>query len=228
MAAAELYCELLRETKLRLAYIELILQGRPKLPARLAYELCVLQLRCLCEIIALGSLVLNGDIKPPRASKSAKEGRLKQIWSADTTIKELNVIHVPFYPFLMEKIIPVKGVGIKPGEFKPLRIPFLGQKEIVSLYTKCGDHLHRGTIKKLLKDPMPNHFNFDEISEWHQKIENLLTCHVVALLEENTMLFALPEDPTQNNNPSVSFGSVKLPEGFEQKGPWRRPVRKQD
>jgi hypothetical protein len=65
------YCALMEEIKRRGEAIRITASGQlaDRIPPRMAEELCYLQLRMICELIALGSLVAHGDIKVTRAKK---------------------------------------------------------------------------------------------------------------------------------------------------------------
>lgn len=51
----QLYCGLMEEAKLRIAAIEGNLSGKTGLPGQIVRESCYLQLRLLCELIALAA-----------------------------------------------------------------------------------------------------------------------------------------------------------------------------
>ncbi|MGA7124937.1 MAG: hypothetical protein WBZ19_01415, partial [Chthoniobacterales bacterium] len=90
--ASILYANLLEEAKIRIASIEAVISGRAGLPAPLVREYSYLQLRILCELIALGCLTAHGDIKATQAPKLQKE------YAADVIIKRLENLHPNFYP----------------------------------------------------------------------------------------------------------------------------------
>ncbi len=62
----KLYLALMEEARVRLDAINHAFQNDAGLPPRMVRETCYLQLRFLCEIIALGCLVAHGDIKKKR------------------------------------------------------------------------------------------------------------------------------------------------------------------
>src|SRR5262249_13403335 len=138
-AAMRLYAQLLEEAKVRIAAIEAILNGSLIMPGPIAHEFCYLQLRFLCELIALGCLVLHGDIKDPKATKKAKEGKLGKAWSAETIIDELGKLHPAFYPRPTTRLRTPNGFHLE-----DLKEEYLTKEELVRLYRICGDNLHRG------------------------------------------------------------------------------------
>jgi hypothetical protein len=79
--ALNAYCALLEEAKHRLVALDLLLSGKTGLAAGAVHESAYLQLRMLCETIALGCVIAKGDHEPTgkirteyRAGKIA-EGR---------------------------------------------------------------------------------------------------------------------------------------------------------
>ena len=67
--AVNLYRVLMFEARMRIEAINVILDGRTGLPEGILRELCYLQLRMLCELIALGALVIHGDISAKNFKK---------------------------------------------------------------------------------------------------------------------------------------------------------------
>src|SRR6266850_2561007 len=88
--AMKLYVAILEETKVRIDCINTALNGRTTLPERSAVEFCYLQLRMLCELIAVGCLVVHGDIEGTKG--------LRKAWAADEIMKRLEKLHPDFYP----------------------------------------------------------------------------------------------------------------------------------
>ncbi len=88
--ALNLYAELMDEAKNRLSWIEHAVNGHTGFPAVLVREFCYLQLRMLCELIALGCLVAHGDIE--QSTKLQKE------WAANKILAQLAALHPSFYP----------------------------------------------------------------------------------------------------------------------------------
>jgi hypothetical protein len=60
--AINLYAAIMEEAKIRLNSIDMALAGTTILPHQLVREFCFLQLRMLCELIALGCLTAHGDV----------------------------------------------------------------------------------------------------------------------------------------------------------------------
>src|SRR3712207_5819604 len=90
--AIGLYANVLDEIKVRLSCIETSLQGGTPFPGPIIRECCYLQLRIICELIALGCLIAHGDIP------AAKVQRIQKEWSAHRIIQTLEGLHPDFYP----------------------------------------------------------------------------------------------------------------------------------
>src|SRR3981081_1197973 len=97
-----LYANLMDEVKVRIDCIDKAVHGRAHMPGPLVREFCYLQLRVLCELIALSCLVAHGDIAVKYSKRIGKE------WSADKIIDQLTILHPNFYPQ------PIRDVRAEP------------------------------------------------------------------------------------------------------------------
>jgi hypothetical protein len=88
--AMDAYSILMQEAKGRLSAIDTALAGRTGLPSGTICEFCFLQLRMLCELIALGCLTAHGDLMT---------GKLRGTWQADKIIRDLEELHPKFFPY---------------------------------------------------------------------------------------------------------------------------------
>src|SRR5262245_46244893 len=87
------YCDLMEEIKRRLDVVSAIIAGKcGPLPKKVAEELCYLQLRMTCELIAMACRVAHGDISGTRTSSIRKR------YEADWIINMLEKLHPAFYP----------------------------------------------------------------------------------------------------------------------------------
>jgi hypothetical protein len=169
----ELYSDLMGEVRLRIDAINRGLAGTLGLKGPLVREFCFLQFRMICELIALASLTAHGDIATVRRPKLQKE------WSAEKIIEALSGMHPDFYP---EPVRETPGRPPVRTEFVPIEEEFLTKADLISLIGKCGNILHRGSIKKLLSNNTPVQTNFPEIQSIAQKIANLVSVHRVSLI----------------------------------------------
>ena len=70
------YADLMSEAKARLSWIAHMVNGQSGLDPVIARESCDLQIRLICELIALCCLVVHGDIEEAKGAKFQKQ------WSA--------------------------------------------------------------------------------------------------------------------------------------------------
>jgi hypothetical protein len=134
-----IYANLMDEAKARIDAIDRAKNGQFNLHPMLVQEFCYLQLRLLCEVIALGCLVAHGDITKIDLKPFSKK------YDADTIIKKLEPLHPEFYPRpVIMTIVPNISVNIEEK-----KDGYLTKQELLSLYGKAGTYVHRGVLKKL-------------------------------------------------------------------------------
>jgi hypothetical protein len=196
--AIDLYHALMFEARNRIEAINFILSGNTRLPEGIVHELCYLQLRMLCETIALGCLVAHGDIVEAQIRNFEKE------WNAEKILEKLTDLNPDFFPqqAVMTREISVISVtaNTKGNALKKDELPIL--------YGKCGGFLHRGTLKKITKfDTLKQqHMNVTDVVHWTQKIEDLLGSHLIPLhatRETAAMLFCVLRNGDHNFNTTV-------------------------
>jgi len=188
----ELYANLMEEVKVRIDCISTAAQGRTGYPAPIVREFCYLQLRMLCELVALSCLVAHGDMGSLQSHKVGKT------YSADEILDRLSKLRPHFYPFPIRQIPSQKGPqrydvqGVDPSP--------LPKEDLLALYGKTHRYLHRGSLKKMLS--METHIdmnvNLPEIIGWAQKLNDLLSNHIIAISEKHIILCMLRN--ADNNN----------------------------
>jgi hypothetical protein len=173
--ALNAYVGLMQEAKDRLLAMDTALTGRTGLPPGAIKEYCFLQLRMLCELIALGCLTAHGDLAT---------GKLKGAYEADKIIRGLQRLHSKFYP--------IAAIRTDRGP-KLWEVGFLTKEELLKLYWKCGDVLHRGSFKALPSRQYSD-ADIEKIRAWKKKIE-AFSCHgIYTVGEKSMMLFWITED----------------------------------
>lgn len=201
-AIPALYANLMDEVKVRIDYVDKAVNGHTHMPGPLVREFCYLQLRILCELIALSCLVAHGDI----AAKYSK--RLGKEWSAERIMGQLTTLHPHFYPQ------PARQGGLPdPDRVHQLEIiqpSPLTKADLLILYGKCHSQLHRGNVNKLLRseNPIELHTNFPEIIGWAQKINDLLSFHVVAINPDKFM-FCMLRNAEDHNRVQAGFAETR-------------------
>ena len=167
VAARDTYFDLMVEAKARLLSINTPSQDKRGIPSALVHEYGVLQIRMLCEIIGLGCLVAHGDLVAKASTK------LKKAYSPDEIFAALDKLLDDFFPVPMR---PEKTeTGWHMAEYTGGA--YARKSEIVDIWAKCGNILHRGSLKNLVKAKSPVQTTFADLDDWGRKISNLLSNH---------------------------------------------------
>jgi hypothetical protein len=205
--AITIYAGLLDEARNRLLSINFLLTGQPPLPPGFVAEFGYLQLRMLCEVVAIGCLVAHGDIE------ATKHKKLQREYAADHIMKHLEKLHQNFYPF------PVT-VTFAPGHVHIERVEsgYLTKKELINLYHECGDFLHRGSLEKLQSTANPKQDpEVSRVLEWLKKFEVLLRQHHIASITNRAHLLCFLSHEQANGNSFVAL--AQSPELDEDQDP---------
>jgi hypothetical protein len=181
--AAAVYASIREEAKFRALSINALTGSQIALPVPLLREACFLQLRMLCELTALACLVAHGDMEETKVST------LQKSYNAGGIVKSLERLHPNFYPCPKKPVFSPGHVHLE--EYDGV---FLTKDELLTLYGRCGDVLHRGSLRNLLNPKNQPQANFEDIQHWGQKILNLLGVHHISRIGGNfhfvTMLAA--------------------------------------
>jgi hypothetical protein len=171
--AQKLYVDLMNEARWRINAMRDAILARNSWIPRLLQEFVYLQLRMLCETIAVGCLIAHGDIK--------RRGLLKA-WNAPDIIEKLEELNIDFYP---------RGIRmrVEPGvlHLDEYKAPQLSKSELKKLWDRTGAFLHRGSAKKLLaENGTPLKIDLDPIIQDGTRILNLLDQHVISSADKKT------------------------------------------
>jgi hypothetical protein len=156
----------------------------------------------LCELIALGCLIAHGDIADTHTVTLQKE------WSANKIIRKLETLHSNFYPH------PIRLTAVSGGSnMDRLESGFLTKGELLELYNKkCGDELHRGSLKDLLATTQQTQPpNFADIADWTNKIITLLSQHHIASLDNLSHFICVLKHPESGDHAAVAIALSPLP-----------------
>jgi hypothetical protein len=190
-----LYASIMEEVKFRIAAIEALYQGTVNIHLALIHEMSFLQIRMICELIALGCLVAHGDIEETTS--------LQKEWSADKIIDKLSILHADFYP------IPIETVTSGEAVFFGVGGGFSKKEDLLGLYGRCGGMLHRGSLKKILD---PNYREPEAITQQvvaaMNLIYGLLRQHTMLLIDRNTVMICQMIGP-ENGAVKVVIGKGK-------------------
>lgn len=178
----KLYCDAMTEITLRQKVMTDILKREIRMGIRPSYEMCHLEMRMICELIAISCLAAHGDIPATRS------GRLASAYEADWILRALEKLHPDFYPFPMK--MTKRGTETVLSDNKD---PYLTKDDVVSTYRKCGAVLHRGSIKKmgLLQT---DDKEMRAIWPWLKKSQNLINQHTIILSRPGELVWVRVED----------------------------------
>ncbi len=168
-----LYLQFMREIKERVSAIKRILHRiRPGTPlvsdGYVDVESCILQVRYICELIALAALAAHHQIG--LSNDLCKEGHASRAFAL------LKRVNSNCFPRAIKMNRNDGGLQIE------LLKTELTALELKSIYTECGKLLHRGLLKEALTGEQ-RRYNVDAIQGWVIRIRNLLRQHIVMLLE---------------------------------------------
>lgn len=197
--AQTLYANILEEIKLRIANINHCTMGFSGLTPPFVKEVCYLQIRMICELVAMGCLAAHGDIKGSNSSN------LRSFWSAADIMNALEKLHPHFYPQPIKQTRTASGIHIEAVDSA------LAKSDFLAMYGKCGDALHRGNIKKLLKGQFPNQINYPEITTKAQLFIDLLSNHMLVMHTGEQAFLAMLYN--SDNQGRVQVAIVETPKG---------------
>jgi hypothetical protein len=196
------YGRLLEEAVIRLKTTEGLIDGRFGVPQSLVAELGYLQLRMLCEVVALCCLIAHGDIEATRTTKLQKE------YSADSILKKLEHLHPNFYPHPVN--ISPTPIG---HHLDRIADGFLTKNELLSLYHECGARLHRGSLAKFRSSaPRVHEVDLTKLREWLLKFVVLLRSHHVASHNNLAHFICFLSHEQVDGKPLVVLAQSPLPE----------------
>ena len=169
-AAVRSYLRLMHELAIRVDLVARACTGELNLTPPYAREYCFLQFRRICELVALGCLQLHGDIPAARSSAAKKE------WNAERIMKLLQRNHPHSFPQSLTRTKNTNGWHLEANS-KPNALTFT---EFKALYNKCGEILHRGSIRTIEAEEPIAKPDYDEVIHWSHKLVDLLNEHIVA------------------------------------------------
>jgi hypothetical protein len=196
----ETYKDLMREVLFRIEYINTIIEGKSGIPHVLASEIAYLQLRMICEIIAIGCLVAHGDLPATHTKK------LQETWEPHKILAASQRLRSYFYPISLMSDSLKDGVAVFPIR----ESGYLTKAELVKLHGLAGQVLHKGSASDVFTLSQIKHVDFREIGAWNQKICDLLSIHTIPILEgEELYLCSLRSQP--NGDVRMVLASSKPP-----------------
>jgi hypothetical protein len=200
------YANILEEIKLRIAATNHCTSGLSGIAPPFVKEFFYLQVRMICELVALGCLVAHGDIR--------KINSLHDKWSADEIMKRLTSLHPHFYPQAIVQTRTSTGFHLQAVEPSPL-----SKDQFLTLYGRCGDMPHRGNVKKLLKGQFPTQINYPELVKKAQPLIDLLGNHVLVMHSGEQMFLAMLSNADDKNRVQVAIAETPKGSPMDFKSP---------
>ena len=183
----EIYSGFMHELKIRLTAVDSALQRLAEDGDReadfLQAEYCYLQLRMICEIIALSALVAHNELA------EANSKALLKSWNADLIFDRLSAVNAHCYP------VPLKIVLLESGAKQLQRIGanYLTRADLKTVYHSCSENLHRGALKSAMEGKR-RAYDVSPIRDWFGSVVQLLDQHAVLLPELNAALLIQMSD----------------------------------
>lgn len=191
--AINLYVALMREVKTRIGAIqgrlEVLRRDPPSPTAFLDAEFCFLQIRMICEIVALSSLSAHSPLGLGKA--------ILKYWNADRLFSDLEKINSNCFPR------PLCVNAWNEGRISFAAGDYMGIKELRAAYVTCGDFLHRGTGQTLLQGK-PKRINVKWVRDVAANFVELLSNHVIYVAQiEAFFIASMNSAPNGDVNVSI-------------------------
>lgn len=171
---AEAYASFMTEIKLRFRTLRQALERIKDNPESdgifLEAEFGYLQMRYICELIALSSLAVH--------EPHGLNAKLYKSWHAGNTFRDLQALNQNCFP--LPVIMNRNPAGI---QFQIVPENAMTIEDIQDIYNKCGEVLHRGVIKHLIRGDGKT-YDVDKLNEWAGKIVRLLQHHAMMILDK--------------------------------------------
>ncbi|WP_156451877.1 hypothetical protein [Novosphingobium sp. CCH12-A3] len=156
-------------------------------------EAAILQIRYICELIALSTVAAHGLV--------GVTSRILKSWHAEETFKLLEGVNVNSFPRAVRPSPTVKNnFELQKGEMD------LGELKMV--YNTCGENLHRGAMKHFFKEAR-RAYDPEGLVGWVNRIKALLNMHVVMILEQGIVIYVTLSD--DNGDVAVAYAQSDGP-----------------
>lgn len=130
------YCILMENIKFRVDLVTDLARDVHGLPIFAVAELIYLQIRLVCETLAVACLVAHRNVE------GARSNRLRNAYQADLIMNALEKMHARFYPRPIKQILR----DGKPIGFEDIKHGFVTKDELLQSYRKAAEFLHAGDI----------------------------------------------------------------------------------
>lgn len=190
------YSQLMKEVKSRLTVLDERLSTlkdpnhlRPG--AFIDAEYCFLQIRLICESIALAAILIH---------EPAYTNKLKNLYRADRIFTDLKKINRFCFPRAITGQPKVDGVV----QYQVDQSESRGYKWLIKIYRETDQILHRGRIKHLIEGSS-RHYPVDKVYVWASELRSLLKYH--SIVDQTTGFAIICELKPEGQPVSVILGS---------------------
>lgn len=199
------YLALMQEIKDRTNAIGAAARNQLPVHPRIGVELSYLQLRMVCELIALASVMVQGDLGVLLDAKIREEDR------PGALLKMLEKVQPECYPRPFKQIRNSQG---EPTSGEDITTGFLTREELPKLYGLCGNELHQGKLERVGRFPKTEN-SYRTILHWREKIMLLLGMHKIKVYNSTSEIWVGMEETT-TKKPFWSFMAQLTPEQVEE------------
>ena len=172
---ADVYIALMQQVVIRLDAVALSLAEAKSNPDHVNNwqnaEFCYLQIRKVCEYVALAVLAAHGEYDGAKASNLEKE------WHAAELFDKIAQLNPYSFPIPIQIQHDQNGVGrhhLAPGIVK------IQLSEISGIYGSAGARLHVGSLRNLLSGRLPP-YDLAEVADWRNRFVQTLNIHSIRL-----------------------------------------------
>jgi hypothetical protein len=186
---AEAYLRAMLEVKARINIISIM--KKADWPLNLSLEVCYLQLRHICDLVTVGSLIIQGDYSSDLGAS----------YAPGPIFKMLETKYEGSFP--QSATVSTTDGGMK---ITANSVPnAMTKPELIKLWNKTGDKLHRLKISKFFAsyDAPLSSTEIEEIDVQIKKLRALLDTHIVPMHNPKTLV--LVNLFGEGGNPSASF-----------------------
>jgi hypothetical protein len=176
------YGEMMSSIQVRLGSIKTLIEQKLPIPDMIRYESCCLQIRKVCESIAICCAIVHDDIVDINREK------FRDTWNLKEIIRKLGDLHPDFYPTPAHQFLDLRTGKLM--SIPPTTLEVLSKEKIIEVYNRMNkEYLHSGSIKDavLLKN---REVDFSELSHIWNLIWSLLAVHKIKVLRSKYMVVA--------------------------------------
>jgi hypothetical protein len=192
--ALESYCRLYFEIVGSVNLIGSMLDPLTTISDQLKIEISYLQFRKVCELISVGCLLLHGDLKLSKQSRTE--------WHAGKIVKMLSNLHKDFFPVAGNIEFSTSSDGKRIWKVvEKMDGQVFDIQRLQELYRRTGENLHFGTVSSI---PRKRDFvkAMSDIKNWLEIIVPLVNSQIIKRKNEKGIYFI--DFKAADGKPSVS------------------------